>query len=130
MKSKRSKIFKKKLKENYKKQTPTIFIIDEKPVFEDLKNAFLFVEDELPKLNLTEEQSNVASYIEYKPSYIITDAFFRKKHKFRKREYKKAIHIQGILSSYLFRASFPYPKEMWKYKRPRKLKKRLKKENN
>lgn len=32
MKSKRSKIFKKKLKENYKKQTPTIFIIDEKPV--------------------------------------------------------------------------------------------------
>ena len=130
MKSKRSKIFKKKLKENYKKQTPTIFIIDEKPVFEDLKNAFLFVEDELPKLNLTEEQSNVASYIEYKPSYIITDAFFRKKHKFRKREYKKAIHIQGILSSYLFRARFPYPKEMWKYKRPRKLKKKLKKENN
>ena len=130
MKSKRSKIFKKKLKENYKKQTPTIFIIDEKPVFEDLKNAFLFVEDELPKLNLTEEQSNVASYIEYKPSYIITDAFFRKKHKFRKREYKKAIHIQGILSSYLFRARFPYPKEMWKYKRPRKLKKRLKKENS
>ena len=52
MKSKRSKIFKKKLKENYKKQTPTIFIIDEKPVFEDLKNAFLSMEDEFPKLNL------------------------------------------------------------------------------
>lgn len=130
MKRKRNKIFEKKLKENYKKQTPTIFIIDEKPVFEDLKNDFLFMEDEFPKLNLTEEQANVVSYIEYKPSYTITDNFFRKKHKFRKREYKKAKYIHGRLDSYLFRARFPYPKEMWKYKRPRKLKKRLKKENN
>ena len=130
MKRKRSKIFEKKLKENYKKQTPTIFIIDEKPIFKDLKNPFLFIEDEFPKWNLTEEQANGISYIEYKPSYIITDNFFRKKHKFRKREYKKAIHIERILNRYWFRARFPYPKEMWKYKRPRKLKKRLKKENN
>ena len=130
MKRKRSKIFKKKLKENYKKQIPTIFIIDEKPVFENLKNDFLFMEDEFPKLNLTEKQANVVSYIEYKPSYIITDAFFRKKHKFRKREYEKAKYIQGRLDSYLFRARFPYPKEMWKHRTPRKLKKKLKKENN
>lgn len=47
MKYKRSKIFKKKLKENYKKQELAIFIIDEKPVFKDMKNDFLFVEDEL-----------------------------------------------------------------------------------
>ena len=125
MKSKRSEIFKKKLKENYKKQT-----IDKKTEFEDMKNAFLFIEDEFPKLNLTEEQANWVSYIEFKPSYIITDNSFRKKHKFRKREYKKAILVHGILNRYLFRAKFPYPKEMWKYKRPRKLKKRLKKENN
>lgn len=44
MKSKRSEIFKKKLKENYKKQT-----IDKKTEFEDMKNAFLFMEDEFPK---------------------------------------------------------------------------------
>ena len=124
MKYKRSKIFKKKLKENYKKQT-----IDKKIEFEDMKNAFLFMEDEFPKLNLTEEQINVVSYIEYKPSYIITDNHFRKKHKFRKREYKKAIHIEGILNRYWFRARFPYPKEMWKYRSPRKLKKKLKKES-
>lgn len=127
MKYKRSQSFKKKLKENYKKQVPTIFIIDEKPIFEDMKNAFLFIEDEFPKLNLTEEQANWVSYIEFKPSYIITDNSFRKKHKFRKREYKKAILVHGILNRYLFRAKFPYPKEMWKYRSPRKLKKKLKK---
>ena len=63
MKRKRSKIFEKKLKENYKKQTPTIFIIDEKPVFEDLKNAFLSMEDEFPKWNLTEKQAKGISYM-------------------------------------------------------------------
>lgn len=130
MKSKRSKIFKKKLKENYKKQTPTIFIIDEKPVFEDLKNAFLSMEDEFPKWNLTEKQAKGISHIEFKPRYICTSSSFRKKHKFRKRQYKKAIHIEGILSRYWFRARFPYPKEMWKHRTPRKLKKKLKKENN
>ena len=131
MKKQRSKIFKKKLKENYKKQDLAVFIIDEKPVFKDMKNDFLFIEDEFPKLNLTEEQAKkVFAYIEYKSSYIITDNFFRKKHKFRKRGYRKARHIQGILDRDLFRARFPYPKEMWKYKSPRKLKKRLKKENN
>ena len=129
MKKQRSKIFKKKLKENYKKQTLAIFIIDEKPVFEDIKNPLLFIEDEFPKLNLTEEQANWVSYIEFKPSYIITDNSFRKKHKFRKREYKKAILVHGILNRYLFRAKFPYPKEMWKYRSPRKLKKKLKKES-
>ena len=130
MKYKRSKIFKEKLKENYKKQVPTIFIIDEKPVFEDLKNDFLLTEDEFPKWNLTEEQAKGLSYIEFKPTYIITDNNFRKKHKFRKKQYKRAIHIHGILNRDLFRARFPYPKEMWKYRKPRKLKKRLKKENN
>ena len=45
MKKQRSKIFKKKLKENYKKQSLAIFIIDEKPIFEDMKNSLLFVED-------------------------------------------------------------------------------------
>ena len=130
MKRKRSKICEKKLKENYKKQTPTIFIIDEKPVFEDLKNAFLSMEDEFPKWNLTEKQAKGISYIEFKPRYICTSSSFRKKHKFRKRQYKKAIHIEGILSRYWFRARFPYPKEMWKHRTPRKLKKKLKKENN
>lgn len=130
MKRKRSKIFEKKLKENYKKQTTTIFIIDEKPVFEDLKNAFLSMEDEFPKWNLTEKQAKGISYIEFKPRYICTSSSFRKKHKFRKRQYKKAIHIEGILSRYWFRARFPYPKEMWKHRTPRKLKKKLKKENN
>lgn len=130
MKRKRSKIFEKKLKENYKKQTPTIFIIDEKPVFEDLKNAFFSMEDEFPKWNLTEKQAKGISYIEFKPRYICTSSSFRKKHKFRKRQYKKAIHIEGILSRYWFRARFPYPKEMWKHRTPRKLKKKLKKENN
>lgn len=130
MKYKRSQSFKKKLKENYKKQTPTIFIIDEKPVFEDLKNAFLSMEDEFPKWNLTEEQAKGISYIEFKPRYICTSSSLRKKHKFRKRQYKKAIHIEGILSRYWFRAKFPYPKEMWKHRTPRKLKKKLKKENN
>lgn len=130
MKRKRSKIFEKKLKENYKKQTPTIFIIDEKPVFEDLKNAFLSMEDEFPKWNLTEKQAKGISYIEFKPRYICTSSSFRKKHKFRKRQYKKAIHIERILSRYWFRARFPYPKEMWKHRTPRKLKKKLKKENN
>lgn len=129
MKYKRSQSFKKKLKENYKKQTPTIFIIDKKPVFEDLKNDFLLMEDEFPKWNLTEEQAKGISYIEFKPSYIITDNSFRKKHKFRKKQYKKAIHIEGILYRDLFRARFPYPKEMWKYRSPRKLKKKLKKES-
>lgn len=130
MKKQRSKIFKKKLKENYKKQTPAIFIIDEKPIFKDMKNDF-FLEDEFPKFNLTEEQAEkVFSYMEFKPRYICTSSSLRKKHKFRKRQYKKAIHIEGILSRYWFRARFPYPKEMWKYKNPRKLKKRLKKENN
>lgn len=130
MKKQRSKIFKKKLKENYKKQTPAIFIIDEKPIFKDMKND-LFLEDEFPKFNLTEEQAEkVFTYIEFKPPYISTNNAFRKKHKFRKKQYKKAIHIEGILNRYWFRARFPYPKEMWKYKRPRKLKKRLKKENN
>ena len=129
MKYKRSQSFKKKLKENYKKQTPTIFIIDKKLVFEDLKNDFLLMEDEFPKWNLTEEQAKGLSYIEFKPTYIITDNSFRKKHKFRKRQYKKAIHIEEILNRYWFRARFPYPKKMWKYKRPRKLKKRLKKES-
>lgn len=130
MKYKRSKIFKEKLKENYKKQVPTIFIIDEKPIFEDMKNDFLLMEDEFPKLNLTEEQTKWVSYIECnKPSYTITDNHFRKKHKFRKREYKKAIHIQGILNRDLFRARFSISKEMWKYRSPRKIKKRLKKEN-
>ena len=130
MKKQRSKIFKKKLKENYKKQTPAIFIIDEKPIFKDMKND-LFLEDEFPKFNLTEEQAEkVFTYIEFKPPYICTSSSLRKKHKFRKRQYKKAIHIEGILSGYWFRARFPYPKEMWKYKNPRKLKKRLKKENN
>lgn len=42
MKKQRSKIFKKKLKENYKKQTPAIFIIDEKPIFKDMKNDSFF----------------------------------------------------------------------------------------
>ena len=130
MKRKRSKIFEKKLKENYKKQTPTIFIIDEKPVFEDLKNAFLSMEDEFAKWNLTEEQAKGISYIEFKPRYICTSSSFRKKHKFRKKQYKKAIHIEGILNRYWFRARFPYPKKMWKHRTPRKLKKRLKKENN
>lgn len=130
MKRKRSKIFEKKLKENYKKQTLAIFIIDEKPVFEDMKDPLLFIEDEFPKWNLTEEQAKGISYIEFKPSYIITNNSFRKKHKFRKKQYKKAIHIEGILNRYWFRARFPYPKEMWKYRTPRKLKKRLKKENN
>ena len=125
MKSKRSEIFKKKLKENYKKQT-----IDKKIEFEDKKNDFLFMEDEFPKFNLTEEQAEkVFSYIEFKPPYISTNNSFRKKHKFRKREYKKAIHIEGILNRYWFRARFPYPKEMWKYRSPRKLKKKLKKES-
>lgn len=124
MKSKRSKIFKKKLKENYKKQT-----IDKKTEFEDMKNPLLFIEDEFPKWNLTEEQAKGVSYIEFKPSYIITDNSFRKKHKFRKREYKKAILVHGILNRYLFRAKFPYPKEFWKYRSPRKLKKKLKKES-
>lgn len=127
MKKQRSKIFKKKLKENYKKQSLAIFIIDEKPIFEDMKNPLLFVEDEFPKWNLTEEQAKGLSYIEFKPRYICTSNFLRKKHKFRKRQYKKAIHIEVILNRYWFRARFPYPKEMWKYKRPRKLKKKLKK---
>ena len=130
MKYKRSQSFKKKLKENYKKQTPTLFIIDEKPVLEELKNAFLSMEDEFPKWNLTEEQAKGISYIEFKPRYICTSSSLRKKHKFRKRQYKKAIHIEGILSRYWFRAKFPYPKEMWKHRTPRKLKKKLKKENN
>lgn len=130
MKYKRSKIFKKKLKENYKKQELAIFIIDEKPVFKDMKNDFLFMgfmEDEFPKWNLTEDQAKGLSYIEFKPRYICTSNFLRKKHKFRKRQYKKARHIQGILDRDLFRERFPYPKEMWKYKKPRKLKKNLKK---
>ena len=128
MKKQRSKIFKKKLKENYKKQSLAIFIIDKKPIFEDMKNPLLFIEDEFPKFNLTEEQAKkVFSYIEFKPPYISTDNFLRKKHKFRKRQYKKARHIQGILDRDLFRERFPYPKEMWKYKKPRKLKKKLKK---
>lgn len=130
MKYKRSKIFKEKLKENYKKQVPTIFIIDEKPVFEDMKNPLLFIEDEFPKFNLTEEEAKGLSYIEFKPRYICTSNSLRKKHKFRRRQYKKAIHIEVILNRYWFRARFPYPKKMWKYRRPRKLKKRLKKENN
>lgn len=131
MKKQRSKIFKKKLKENYKKQTLAIFIIDEKPVFEDMKNPLLFIEDEFPKFNLTEEHAEkVFSYIEFKPPYISTNNSFRKKHKFRKKQYKKAIHIEGILNRYWFRARFPYPKKMWKHRTPRKLKKRLKKENN
>lgn len=133
MKRKRSKIFEKKLKENYKKQDLAVFIIDEKPVFKDMKNDFLFMgfmEDEFPKWNLTEEQAKGISYIEFKPPYISTNNSFRKKHKFRKKQYKKAIHIEGILNRYWFRARFPYPKEMWKYRTPKKLKKRLKKENN
>jgi hypothetical protein len=133
MKRKRSKIFEKKLKENYKKQDLAVFIIDEKPVFKDMKNDFLFMgfmEDEFPKWNLTEEQAKGISYIEFKPPYISTNNSFRKKHKFRKKQYKKAIHIEGILNRYWFRARFPYPKEMWKNRTPRKLKKRLKKENN
>lgn len=129
MKYKRSKIFKEKLKENYKKQVPTIFIIDEKPVFEDMKNPLLFIEDEFPKFNLTEEEAKGLSYIEFKPRYICTSNSLRKKHKFRKRQYKKAIHIEVILNRYWFRARFPYPKKMWKYRRPRKLKKRLMKES-
>ena len=124
MKSKRSEIFKKKLKENYKKQT-----IDKKTEFEDMKNAFLVIEDEFPKWNLTEEQAKGVSYIEFKPPYISTNNSFRKKHKFRKKQYKKAIHIEGILNRYWFRAKFPYPKEFWKYRSPRKLKKKLKKES-
>jgi hypothetical protein len=133
MKRKRSKIFEKKLKENYKKQDLAVFIIDEKPVFKDMKNDFLFMgfmEDEFPKWNLTEEQAKGISYIEFKPPYISTNNSFRKKHKFRKKQYKKAIHIEGILNRYWFRARFPYPKEMWKHRTPRKLKKRLKKEND
>lgn len=129
MKYKRSKIFKEKLKENYKKQVPTIFIIDEKPVFEDMKNPLLFIEDEFPKFNLTEEEAKGLSYIEFKPRYICTSNSLRKKHKFRKRQYKKAIHIEVILNRYWFRARFQYPKKMWKYRRPRKLKKRLMKES-
>ena len=87
MKKQRSKIFKKKLKENYKKQTPAIFIIDEKPIFKDMKND-LFLEDEFPKFNLTEEQAEkVFLYIEFKPPYISTNNAFRKKHKFRKKQY-------------------------------------------
>lgn len=49
MKKQRSKIFKKKLKENYKKQSLAIFIIDEKPVFKDMKNDFPLLKDEFPK---------------------------------------------------------------------------------
>lgn len=78
MKKQRSKIFKKKLKENYKKQTPAIFIIDEKPIFKDMKNDF-FLEDEFPKFNLTEEQAKGISYIEFKPRYICTSSSLRKK---------------------------------------------------
>lgn len=129
MKKQRSKIFKKKLKENYKKQSLAIFIIDEKPVFKDMKNDFPLLEDEFPKWNLTEEQAKGLSYIEFKPRYICTSNSLRKKHKFRKRQYKKAIHIEVILNRYWFRARFPYPKKMWKYRRPRKVKKRLKKES-
>ena len=128
MKRTRSKIFEKKLKENYKKQDLAVFIIDEKPVFKDMKNDFLFMgfmEDEFPKWNLTEEQAKGISYIEFKPPYISTNNSFRKKHKFRKKQYKKAIHIEGILNRYWFRARFPYPKEMWKHRTPRQLKKRL-----
>jgi hypothetical protein len=129
MKKQRSKIFKKKLKENYKKQSLAIFIIDEKPVFKDMKNDFPLLKDEFPKWNLTEEQAKGLSYIEFKPRYICTSNSLRKKHKFRKRQYKKAIHIEVILNRYWFRARFPYPKKMWKYRRPRKVKKRLKKES-
>lgn len=79
MKKQRSKIFKKKLKENYKKQSLAIFIIDEKPVFKDMKNDFPLLEDEFPKWNLTEEQAKGLSYIEFKPRYICTSNSLRKK---------------------------------------------------